>query len=187
LFEIYRLKGAYETVKEREARIDKLIKQGITEGNKVIDGNKLHTLLLGMNNATYQWSYPIEWGFAGLISACDRPTPPNLYMMSDNMDEEGDVHNGPYSTKNFVMWLKEMDVGDIHEVPARNSHRGGNHPIQVWVWHPDWPKCREVVQQCYDLAKEYHKEIENVEEKIVQVRKDRNAQYLSTFSSAAGW
>lgn len=187
LFELYRLKGTYESLKERDERIDGLLKSGLQAATHVEDTGKLHQLLDSMNNSTLNWSYPVEWGFAGVLSALDRPTPPNLYWMSDNMDEEGDVHNGPFSTKNFVMWLKEMDVGALHEVPARNSHRGGGHPIQIWVWHPDWPKVREVVTHCYNLAKEYHKEIASVEERIEQIRKDQNRAYLDTFSQAAGW
>ena len=187
LFELYRLKGAYEEKEQLDERVEALIAAGTSTGIQVEDEGKLHKLLTSMNEATVQWSFPVEWGFAGVLSKIDRPTPPNLYMMSDNMDDEGDVHNGPFSTKNFVSWLKEMDVGAIHEVPAQESHRGGGHPIQVWIYHPDWPKVREVVTQCYELAKAFHKEIASVEERIIQSRKDRNAVYLKTFARAAGW
>ncbi len=187
LFEVYRLKGSYESENERDERIQSMLARGIDAVVAVEDTGKLHKLLDSMNNSTMNWSYPIEWGFAGVLSSLDRPTPPNLYWMSDNMDEEGDVHNGPFSTKNFVMWLKEMDVGDLHEVPARNSHRGGGHPIQIWVWHPNWPKVREVVNHAYTLAKEYHKEIVSVEKQIAQIRVDQNREYIATFSRAAGW
>lgn len=187
LFELFRLKGSYETAKERDSRIDKLLKAGVDATVHVEDPGKLHHLLDSMSSGTFQWSYPVEWAFAGVLSALDRPTPPNLYWMSDNMDEDGDVHTGAFSTKNFVMWLKEMDVGDLHEVPAQKSHRGGGHPIQIWVWHPNWDKVREVITHCYTLAKEYHKEIASVEAKVAKARQDRNKEYLNTFSQAAGW
>lgn len=186
LFEIFRLRGAYESEDERAKRIEQLMLH-CTQITPVTDAGKLHKLLDSMHQSSLIWSFPLEWGFAGVLSALDRPTPPNLYWMSDNMDDEGDVHTGAFSTKNFVMWLKEMDVGDIHEVPAKASHRGGGHPIQIWVYHPDWPKVREVITTAYNLAKEYHKEILNVEDKVTQVRIDRNKEYIATFSRAAGW
>lgn len=187
LFEIYRLKASYETEKERDARTKALMDAGIAQGAKVQKSEALHKLLRSMTEAEYGWSVPIEWGFAAVLDKLDRNTPPNLFFMSDNLDEDGDVHTGAFSTKNFVAWLKEMDVGALHETPPQKSHRGGAHPLQVWVWHPDWDKVREVTSHCMTLALDYYKEIESVEEKIIEARKDRNRKYLNCFAEAAGW
>lgn len=187
LYEVYRLKASYESEKAREKRIKGYLKDPISTIRTVEECNHLAQQLAEFSDSEMRWSYPIEWGFAGVLDRMNRGVQPNLIYMSDNMDAEGDVHTGPFSTKNFVSWIKEMDIGDIHETPPRPSHRGGNHPIQVWVWHPEWDKIEEVVNHCHDLARDYYKEIKNVEKQFVKARRDANRELIGRVLDVAGW
>lgn len=186
MHELYRLKASYETMADAEERHKHMVTMGIPM-TLVATAPYLHELVHNMLESTMCWPIPVEWGYTHILSKLYHGARSNIIVMSDNMDDEGDVHIGPFGTKHFAKWVQTMDIGDVHEVPARKSHRGSGHMLQVWVWHPDWNKVSTLVKQCLVLAREYFKEIEDAEKDIKQQRADANAKLIEKLATAAGW
>lgn len=70
---------------------------------------------------------PVDIAFAALLARLRntvRRSRNRMFIMTDNMGRNGDVHNGPFSTKNFCKWLEDNDLANI------TSHRVGN--MQSW-------------------------------------------------------
>jgi hypothetical protein len=186
LYELFRLKASYETEAEMRVRHKTQEEMGLPIVR--CDRHKrLHEFIEDLTTCTMGWSVPVEWGFAAVLSKMTAGTKANLILMSDNLDDEGDVHVGPFGTKHFVQWLKTMDVGEIHDTPARESHRGKKPRLQVWIWHPDWEKVETLNRQGMLLALKYYKEIKNVEKELEAKQRNANSELLATFSRAAGW
>jgi len=195
LYELYRLKATYETEAERSARHDAFITCGVVQGGPVKRACKLHEQVEQFTKAGMGWSIPVEWGFAAILDKLrgvgrgleDRSGGPNIVMLSDNMEDEGDVHIGPFGTKHFVAWIKDMDIGPVHETPMRKSHKASARNLQVWIWHPDYDKIKTVCAQAYELTTAYLKEIANVEETIKAQKVEQNDRYRELFNNADGW
>lgn len=186
VFELYRLKASYETETERDHRLAILRNEAVPI-IPVLKGNTLSDQLRAFTDSSMGWSIPVEWGFTAVLDKLYNGTKANLIVMTDNIDDDGDVHIGPFGTKHFAKWVMENDLGDVHETPPRKSHRGRQPHLQVWVWHPNWENISTIITKCRMLALEYYKEIKNVEKEFEALRANANADLLRTLSQAAGW
>jgi hypothetical protein len=63
--------------------------------------------------------FPCWVGFAGVLSDIYpryvRFRNRSLFFASDNYTGVGDTHNGPFSTRNFIEWLRDNDLANITE------------------------------------------------------------------------
>jgi len=95
----------------------------------------------------------------------------SIYFLSDNTEGVGDVHNGPFSTRNFVKWLREEDMGAIHSSGPVTSLRT-NRELQSWIFVPNMIRCDAVVCTARDkFIKQVNKINDN--DKIKDAENDR--------------
>lgn len=182
LFEIFRLTGSYESEDERAKRISQISNDPDLIG--VVPENNDQVSVKVPMLADAGWSVPIEWGFAAILDGIADTG--NIFYLSDNVDESGDFHEGPFATRAFAKWLMEMDCGEVFEIPGRKSHKGGEHSIKVWVWHPDWKKAKEIIDHTNSLADDYLTEVKDAYKQIAEARRAKNERFLKVFDEAWG-
>ena len=51
--------------------------------------------------------------------------PEHIFFATDNLRGTGDVHNGAFSTRNFIQWLKDNDLVNITESPLAREYLQG--------------------------------------------------------------
>jgi hypothetical protein len=68
-----------------------------------------------MNNAR---AVPLELAFGAVLADMlkEEGISPLLWFASDSRAQSGDVHLGPFSTKNFLKWLKEKRLARIAKI-----------------------------------------------------------------------
>jgi hypothetical protein len=103
-------------------------------------------------------AFPIEMAFYMVIE-CMKGSKYSMYVATDNMTTEGDVHKGPFSTKNFVNWLQFKHYANIATAGPVTSLRT-NKTIQGWVIHPNWTRINEEFIPARDEFIKYAKEIQ---------------------------
>ena len=72
-------------------------------------------------------AYPIELGFLNVLSEMYTPGGRELFIAFDSMSNYGDVHRGPFSTKNFIKWAIENNY-----ITATSHCRGY---MKGWIFH----------------------------------------------------
>jgi len=101
----------------------------------------------------------VKYGFAAVLERCTRLTF-SMYFMSDNMSEDGDIHLGPFSTRNFVKYLQDNNLGTIvtaGPVTSLNTDRD----IQGWIFLPHWKSITKHVKKLRLELITYYKELNN--------------------------
>jgi len=91
----------------------------------------------------------IDEAFASVWDHCTGHGKHAIYFCSDNMSGEGDVHTGPFSTRAFVKWSVDNNLGCMQTTGPITSRRTG-HYIQGWMFIPNW----EVIDQTIGRARE---------------------------------
>lgn len=86
---------------------------------------------------------PISIGYAAVLSEMRRFNQ-SLYFMSDNMSNQGDCHIGAFSTRFFVKWLTDMNLGTFQTSGPVISRRTGRF-IQGWMFTPNIQACDTMV------------------------------------------
>jgi len=70
---------------------------------------------------------PVEVAFAGVLDDLLTMGHAMMFVMTDNMTVRGDVHRGPFSTKNFCKWLEDNELANV--ISMRNGR------MKTWVFH----------------------------------------------------
>jgi len=83
-----------------------------------------------------QYAYPIELGFLMVLTDLYSPGNVDMWIAFDNMGRDGDVHTGPFSTKNFIKWAIENNY--IVATSHRRTYMKG------WIFHLNLKTCRYV-------------------------------------------
>ena len=68
-----------------------------------------------------------------------------LWFFSDNVSRQGDVHLGAFTTRGFVKWLQDHNLGQMQTSGPIESKRTRSD-IQGWLVTLNWHMCEEVVQ-----------------------------------------
>ena len=60
---------------------------------------------------------PLEVCFAAVLQQMrlDMGRPSQVWVATDNVVGRGDVHNGPFSMRNFMQWLKDNELAEVTE------------------------------------------------------------------------
>jgi len=79
------------------------------------------------------------------------------YYMSDNVEGEGDVHLGPFNTRDFHQWMVAHNLcGSITTGPMIS--RKTNRALQAWIIQPCWDFIDKYIevheQELYDVVLE---------------------------------
>ena len=96
-----------------------------------------------------------------------------IWFFSDNVDGRGDVHNGPFSTRAFVKWLFNQQIGAIKDTGPVKSNRTQCN-IQGWMFTPNYGYVNKIVQKLREELIAEIKEINN-DPKIKAAREIRAA------------
>ena len=127
--------------------------------------------------------------FSSILDNC-RESHYAIYFLSDNMSNEGDVHNGQFNTKNFVNWLVINNLGSFHTSGPVTSHVT-SRPIQGWIWVPHWPSISDKIKLERDNLEKLIKEL-NSDKKLKekgQIKISTQAREARAFASTltSGW
>ena len=163
MLEVYRLNGIYKTPTEiasAHARVN-------GDTSKIsIKSAFLHQLI--ERYAPYHedntgQSYELADGFLAVLSFIwmhEQNRGYTTLFLSDNMGSEGDVHLGDFSTKNFMEWFIDEELGVVATTPDTvKSHKGTQQPIRAWIVQPDWkkinlmfaPACKRILTKIKDI------------------------------------
>jgi len=95
----------------------------------------------------------------------------SIYFFSDNTEGVGDVHNGPFSTRNFIKWLRDEDMGAIHSSGPVTSLRTSRE-LQSWIFVPNILRCEKQMKLVKD---EFIQQVNKVNDndKIKDAERDR--------------
>jgi len=98
----------------------------------------------------------------------------SMYFLSDNTEGVGDVHNGPFSTRNFVKWLRDNDMGAIHSPGPVTSLRT-QRELQSWIFVPNTARCDAQVEH---IRKEFIIQVNEINDndKIKCAENDRRRE-----------
>jgi hypothetical protein len=99
----------------------------------------------------------------------------SIYFFSDNTEEVGDVHIGPFSTRSFVKWLRKEDMGAIHSSGPVTSLRTSRE-LQSWIFVPNINRCE---QQIIKVRDEFIKQVNEINDndKIQDAERDRRKEH----------
>jgi hypothetical protein len=69
---------------------------------------------------------------------------PVLWICTDNIlpAEGGDVHQGPFSTREMTAWLPRHGLADVYQGSTNGPGR-----IKTWSWTLDLPACAEYLAE----------------------------------------
>ena len=81
-----------------------------------------------------RYAFPIELGFLMVLEEMYYPGTTDMWVAFDNMGSRGDVHTGPFSTKNFIKWAIENNY--IVATSHRRTYMKG------WIFHLNLKTCR---------------------------------------------
>ena len=87
---------------------------------------------------------PLHWAFVATLEAMEY-NKQAMYLMTDNVAGEGDVELGPYNTRDFTFWVRDMQIGQITTCGPVKSLRTGKH-IQGWIFLPNWEFCSKLIK-----------------------------------------
>jgi hypothetical protein len=123
--------------------------------------------------ATATWygaAVPVELCFAAVLEEMlDKKYV--IYFMSDNMTQHGDVHTGPFSTKAFVRWLRDNEVGQFQATGPLESMRT-TRLIQGWMFTPNWDQVSKLAEAGKKDLIKYFKELNN-DKRVKDPEQDR--------------
>jgi hypothetical protein len=150
----------------------------------------------GWSGVSETWGVAANWhggavdsniAYAAVLQSL---SPYAIYFLSDNMDAEGDVHLGAFSTRGFVQWCQEQNLGQFQTTGPITSMRTQRH-IQGWMWTPNWTSVGHTITK-YNLEfRQYIKRI-NDDDRIKGPEQEKRREHslkqqeLQT-SLAAGW
>ena len=128
-------------------------------------------------NLWHGGAVPVHIAFAAVVeSMCDQ----SLIFLADNVDEEGDVHMGLFTTRAFVKWFKENNLGfAITGGPVQSTRTVNN--IQGWVLHPNWKRCNTVIKNAKEELQEWIKEMNS----DARIKQDVESAYAATANETA--
>jgi len=129
----------------------------------------------------------IDMAFASVLESMQVHV---IYVFSDNMTEEGDVHLGDFSTRNFVKWLRDNDLGSFQTTGPLTSNRT-QRMIQGWFFMPSQVLLKNMIETqrtaLYNKIKELNsdsdvKDISTTEGRTEAIRAEAFAESITT-----GW
>ena len=89
----------------------------------------------------------------------------HIFFATDNMRGTGDVHNGAFSTRNFMQWLKDNDLVDIVDTPlgGRSNH------IQGWGFTLKRRNAYNMLRRCRSAYVKWNNKLAKLSEKADNV------------------
>ena len=103
---------------------------------------------------------PLNIAFGAVLDDmyCDSQ---HIFFATDNMRGTGDVHNGAFSTRNFVQWLKDNDLVNIADTPmgGRNNH------IQGWGFTLKRRNTYNMLRRCRRAYVKWNNKLATLSEK----------------------
>jgi len=143
---INRLRGEYRVSAATANRAAKKMK-GSAKPISIEQRPHLHLLMAAYSPhweaGGYGQHYELADGFASVLDECAKEYGKyTTIIMSDNMRRSrGDVHTGIFSTKNFMEWFIDEELGLVTTPEDTvDSHTDTNAPLRVWIINPDWTK-----------------------------------------------
>ena len=113
-----------------------------------------------------------------------------IYFMSDNMDNSGDVHIGPFTTRGFVTWLRDHDLGAIQTCGPVISLRTRRN-IQGWIFVPHWDLCTTRIikdrARLIKLYKGYNNDPKIKEAQQERCKEQHEASRTISAALSSGW
>ena len=115
-----------------------------------------------------------------------------IYILSDNMTTQGDVHTGSFSTKNFVRWLILNEVGQFQATGPIESLRT-RRDIQGWLFTPNWKQMERLCGTGRSAILTYFKELNNdkriksPEQDRIRARAADQATLVTGFTNPVNW
>ena len=116
----------------------------------------------------------------------------SIYILSDNMTTQGDVHTGSFSTKNFVRWLILNEVGQFQATGPIESLRT-RRDIQGWLFTPNWKQMERLCGTGRSAILTYFKELNNdkriksPEQDRIRARAADQATLVTGFTNTVNW
>ena len=89
---------------------------------------------------------PIELVFTALLEKMIVCSCYGIWFFSDNVTTEGDVHMGAFSTRLFVEWMIQENLGTMQTTGPILSRRTGRN-IQGWMVTLNWPNCEARIER----------------------------------------
>ena len=80
---------------------------------------------------------PVRIGFIAMLEQMYKHQKHAMYFLSDNTEQQGDVHTGPFSTLRFVQWAFDENLGSFVTSGPVTSLRT-QRTIQGWIFTPHW-------------------------------------------------
>jgi hypothetical protein len=130
---------------------------------------------------------PVPIAYAAVLESLDKYA---IYFMSDNMDQRGDVHIGPMSTREFAKWCYYEGLGQFQTTGLVESLRTGKN-LQGWMMTPNWLAIHAVVkkhrEELITMIKELNKH-DNIKERHTSRTRARERRSRALAEGlVAGW
>ena len=107
---------------------------------------EVHSTTYGLPSVYFKGTaIPLEMAFASVIDSMLTCENYGLWFLSDNVSGAGDHHSGEFSTRAFVRWCKDKDLGAWQTSGPVTSWRT-TRDIQGWIFTMHKKACRSVVE-----------------------------------------
>jgi len=106
---------------------------------------------------------PLDVAYMSVLDTMSHQTRHVAYYMSDNVEGEGDVHLGPFNTRDFHKWMVHNNLCSSVSTGPMMSLKT-NRELQAWIIQPYWKYVNKYLMnhkhELYDIVKEINNNVE---------------------------